>query len=87
MVKIQTYLLNGIFFFFGGGGGGGGGGEEGGGRNTVLFILPPLESKWQSTLNSLSSTSRRQNFRPQILKNVKSKLYHIENSKSRGQTV
>ena len=63
MEKIQTYLLNGIFFFLGGGG-----------SNTVLFILPPLESKWQSTLNSLSSTSRRQNFRPQIFKNVKSKL-------------
>ena len=31
--------------------------------------------------------SRRQNFRLQIFKNVKSKLYHIENLKTRGQTV
>ena len=31
--------------------------------------------------------SRRQNFRLHFFKNVKSKLYHIENSKTKGQTV
>ena len=30
--------------------------------------------------------SRRQNFRLRFFKNVKSKLYHIENSKTRGKT-
>ena len=37
-----------------------------------------------SQLNSLTTKSRQQNFCMQILKKVKSKLYHIENSRTRG---
>ena len=34
-----------------------------------------------------ATESRRQNLHLQILKNLESRLYHIENSKTRGQIV
>ena len=42
---------------------------------------------YQNTLTLQLPKSRRQNFRLQIFKNVKSKLYYIENAKTKGKTV
>ena len=39
------------------------------------------------SLNSSLPKSRRQNFVCKFSNNVKSKLYHIENPKTRGQTL
>ena len=52
-------------------------------KSHVLTILKDIDIP----LSSLITKGRRQKFRLQIIKNVKSKLYHIENSNTIVQTV
>ena len=50
----------------------------------VLYTIPLMK---KSSVNSLTTKMQTTQFRLQSFKNVKSKLYQIENSKTGGQTV
>ena len=59
------------------------------GRVEMNDVVRTSDPVWFRRFNSLTTKtkSRWQNFRLQIFNKVKSKLYHIENLKTRGQTV
>ena len=69
-----------------GGGRDGGGGGGGGGESTLPFSFSPSASVG-STLKTLTTKEQTTIFFCKFSKNVKSKLYYIGNSKTRGETV